>query len=135
MTSEMLKGGGTPEYQVESYVLEELRKVGVQATHWPLKPVIVAEIEYMLRVLETLIEPDYMPPSWVAADGSRPRYIPSSVRLAVWRRDMGRCVECGSQERLEYDHIIPLAKGGSSTERNIQLLCEACNRAKAAAIA
>lgn len=56
--------------------------------------------------------------------------IPASVRREVWRRDQGRCVECGSQERLEFDHIIPYSKGGSSTARNIRLLCEACNREK-----
>ncbi len=58
--------------------------------------------------------------------------IPEHVRIFVWRRDQGRCVKCGSQERLEYDHIIPVSKGGSSTERNIQLLCESCNRSKGA---
>jgi len=60
--------------------------------------------------------------------------IPEAVRHAVWRRDEGRCVECGSNENLEYDHIIPFSKGGSSTERNIQLLCESCNRKKGANI-
>jgi Holliday junction DNA helicase RuvB len=56
--------------------------------------------------------------------------IPSEVRREVWRRDGGKCVKCGSRERLEYDHIIPVAKGGSNTARNIELLCETCNRAK-----
>ncbi|HOV22010.1 MAG TPA: HNH endonuclease signature motif containing protein [bacterium] len=60
---------------------------------------------------------------------SRPP-IPEEVKIAVWRRDNGRCVKCGSQENLEYDHIIPFAKGGSNTARNIQLLCEKCNRQK-----
>ena len=56
--------------------------------------------------------------------------IPESVRHEVWRRDQGRCVQCGSQHKLEFDHIIPLSKGGGSTSRNIQLLCEGCNRKK-----
>jgi 5-methylcytosine-specific restriction endonuclease McrA len=56
--------------------------------------------------------------------------IPSPVRLFVWQRDGGKCVECGRKENLEFDHIIPLAEGGSSTERNVQLLCERCNRKK-----
>jgi hypothetical protein len=56
--------------------------------------------------------------------------IPEKVKMFVWRRDGGRCVECGSRERLEFDHDIPVSKGGSNTERNIRLLCEACNRRK-----
>lgn len=58
------------------------------------------------------------------------RYISKSVRREVWRRDRGRCVECGSRVNLEYDHIIPFSKGGSNTGRNIQLLCQDCNRKK-----
>ena len=56
--------------------------------------------------------------------------VPENVRIAVWRRDEGKCTECGSRENIEYDHIIPVSKGGSSTERNIQILCEKCNREK-----
>jgi hypothetical protein len=56
--------------------------------------------------------------------------ISEKVRIYVWRRDGGKCVLCNSQEKLEYDHIIPVSKGGSNTERNIRLLCERCNREK-----
>jgi len=64
----------------------------------------------------------------------RRKSITSSVKREVWRRDMGRCVECGSKVNLEYDHIIPVSKGGSNTPRNLQLLCEKCNRFKGAKI-
>jgi hypothetical protein len=56
--------------------------------------------------------------------------IPDDVKILVWRRDQGRCVRCGSNKNLEFDHIIPVTMGGSNTARNIQLLCEGCNRAK-----
>jgi 5-methylcytosine-specific restriction endonuclease McrA len=52
------------------------------------------------------------------------------VRVEVWRRDGGKCAKCGSREKLEYDHIVPLSKSGSNTARNVELLCEKCNRSK-----
>ena len=62
------------------------------------------------------------------------RPIPESVRHEVWRRDEGKCTRCGSRVRLEFDHIIPIAFGGGSTARNLQLLCEECNRSKGATL-
>lgn len=67
-------------------------------------------------------------------DASRRERISEVVRNEVWRRDQGRCTQCGSQRNLEFDHIIPFAHGGGSTARNIQLLCESCNRSKGALI-
>jgi hypothetical protein len=60
--------------------------------------------------------------------------IPDDVKLFVWQRDSGHCIQCGAQENLEFDHIIPLAMGGANTARNLQLLCADCNRAKGAAL-
>ncbi len=60
----------------------------------------------------------------------RSRRISQRVKNEVWRRDQGRCVKCESRLNLEYDHIIPFSKGGSNTARNIELLCEKCNRKK-----
>jgi hypothetical protein len=58
------------------------------------------------------------------------RHIPQDVRTAVWRRDGGKCVQCGATDYLEFDHIIPHAKGGANTVENVQLLCRRCNLKK-----
>lgn len=60
--------------------------------------------------------------------------IPQDVQDKVWNRDNGKCVQCGNNENLEFDHIIPFSKGGSNTVRNLQLLCQKCNREKSNSI-
>ena len=59
------------------------------------------------------------------------RLIPSEVKAQVWKRDKGKCVQCGSKEHLHFDHILPYSKGGTSRDvRNIQLLCAKHNLQK-----
>src|SRR3954453_8646086 len=51
------------------------------------------------------------------------RLIPSEIKLAVWKRDEGQCVACGSKDNLHFDHVLPFSKGGSSLlAENVQLL-------------
>jgi hypothetical protein len=60
------------------------------------------------------------------------RVIPPDVKLAVWKRDSGRCVTCGSADNLHFDHVLPFSKGGSSlVAENVQLLCARHNLSKA----
>ena len=56
--------------------------------------------------------------------------IPTALRSEIWRRDGGQCSKCGSRERLQFDHIIPVSKGGNTTAQNLQLLCQSCNLSK-----
>jgi len=70
------------------------------------------------------------PPSGISI-GSPGRIIPTSVKLEVWKRDGGKCVMCGATDELHFDHIIPVAKGGTSLSAdNIQLLCARHNLEK-----
>lgn len=56
--------------------------------------------------------------------------IPSHIKEAVWKRDKQCCVDCGRTDKLEFDHNIPVSKGGSNSINNIRILCQECNRRK-----
>ncbi len=61
------------------------------------------------------------------------RYIPRAIMFRVVRRDNSTCQICGKHlldNEIEFDHIIPLSKGGSTEENNIQVTCFDCNRGK-----
>jgi 5-methylcytosine-specific restriction endonuclease McrA len=56
------------------------------------------------------------------------RYIPKSIKHEALERSKHRCEKCGSRYRLEFDHKIPLSKGGISEASNIRVLCRNCNQ-------
>lgn len=62
--------------------------------------------------------------------GGSDRHIPHDVRQRVWQRYGGKCADCRASEYLEFDHIVPVAKGGGSSEQNVQILCRRCNSNK-----
>ena len=102
--------------------------IGIQKDGVSSKPMIFSNIDGWFyynfiqnsdNIVETLSKSE-----------TQSRKISQTVKDRVWNRDQGKCVECGSNEKLEFDHIIPFSKGGSNTYRNIQLLCETCNRIK-----
>jgi hypothetical protein len=63
----------------------------------------------------------------------RSRYVPASVRRAVWARDEGRCTftgpegRCGETAFIELHHLEPYALGGATTVEGIALRCRAHN--------
>jgi hypothetical protein len=93
-----------------------------------LYAIMIKDDDPVIEFVEEEIEEEIEEPK------KRSRRISQRVKDQVWRRDEGKCVECGSNENLEFDHIIPHSKGGANTYRNIQLLCEQCNRSKSAKI-
>jgi hypothetical protein len=65
------------------------------------------------------------------------RHIPRETMLRVVRRDNYTCQMCGkylSDSEIEFDHVIPLSKGGSTEENNLRLTCVYCNRKKSSKV-
>lgn len=64
--------------------------------------------------------------------------INDSIRFDIFKRDGYQCKICGSSPNddgeitLHVDHIIPVAKGGTSDYENLQTLCSRCNMGKKA---
>jgi hypothetical protein len=61
------------------------------------------------------------------------RSIPRDVMLKVVRRDGQICQTCHTpvpDNEVEFDHLIPFARGGSSTAENLRLVHRKCNREK-----
>lgn len=60
----------------------------------------------------------------------------SKLRQQIKERDHFTCKYCGASIEkepnllLEIDHIVPVSKGGLTTEDNLQTLCWRCNRKK-----
>ena len=118
-------------------ILGEALKGRVSPLYTKLPEIAFMEIRYYLYILHDIVEVEWgEKKDTESQQAEKPdRRISKEVKMAVWQRDRGMCCECGSKEKLEFDHIIPVSKGGSNTERNIQLLCEVCNRRKSSNIA
>lgn len=50
--------------------------------------------------------------------------------LAVVEKYGDSCLACGTDDRIQLDHVIPLSIGGPNSRDNIQPLCARCNNSK-----
>jgi 5-methylcytosine-specific restriction endonuclease McrA len=71
-------------------------------------------------------------PQLPKSDGGR--HVPIAVSRAVWTRDRSQCAyvdergrRCAEKRGLELHHREPYARGGPSTEHNLELRCRAHN--------
>jgi 5-methylcytosine-specific restriction endonuclease McrA len=67
---------------------------------------------------------------WIGKTPDEP--VPPRVRIRVFDRAGGKCQCCTRKiragERWVADHIVALVNGGENSERNLQLLCDWCDR-------
>ena len=74
-------------------------------------------------------------PQHTPRPATAPRTVPAHVRRAVWRRDRGQCTftsetghRCTERTRLEFDHVIEVARGGTASVEGIRLRCRTHNQ-------
>jgi retron-type reverse transcriptase/5-methylcytosine-specific restriction endonuclease McrA len=71
---------------------------------------------------------------WSARLGRHPNVRPRVARLL--KRQKGCCAECGlwfaDGDLMEVDHLIPIRRGGTNAEHNLQLLHRHCHDVKTA---
>jgi HNH endonuclease len=145
--------------RIAEQIKEEYRlalKTGTIDHRTPLEPARAAWFRKQVEEFDRAKHPDTVPdifydaecnvyghvcPVFFAAEAStetsterrRGRYIPFDVKMRVVRRDNYTCQHCGehlSDNEVEFDHKIPISKGGSSEEHNVRLTCFECNRDK-----
>ena len=66
---------------------------------------------------------------------SRRKSFSKDLKSELHASQSGRCMYCGRKpgiDLMDIDHKNPIAKGGSNTKRNLQLLCRSCNTRKGA---
>src|SRR6185369_11984974 len=99
-----------------------------------LEAVLEAGLDLLLAARDRkrgLVEkPRTAPP----APSESPRYVPAAVRREVFIRDQAKCQwpltcggVCGSTRRVQLDHIVPVALGGTSTVPNLRVVCAVHN--------
>lgn len=99
------------------FVAEEMKSCNI--SDWTSQPLIP----------EGIHEKHIDEPMWSHQFKERDK-LTKKLRYKILRRDGFRCVVCGKVERLEIDHVLPVAKGGLTEEKNLRTLCHWCNQLK-----
>ena len=71
---------------------------------------------------------------WRHKPDSIDRGLPADLTVEDWFETLDffdhRCAYCGKEGTLEFDHVVPLSKGGGLTRKNIIPACKSCNSRK-----
>lgn len=101
--------------EILAYLIERSQTVGKQA--------VAGAIKEFRRLRSPGTEP------------TKRKHISKGLRFQIYKRQRGECAECGlaiAILHMEIDHYQPVVSGGSHSVKNFRLLCQKCNREKAA---
>src|SRR4029450_12972435 len=87
--------------------------------------------EFILRRdLQRMLEADALARARIAilgkTEGEEQLPVPDSLHLSVWERFRGRCIDCGSDEHVNFDRIIATSERSVDTPQNFELRCQTC---------
>jgi hypothetical protein len=110
--------------------------LGHQVPSGDVAEVLARALKLFVRHLEQRkFAATHRPRSCRPGSGADGRHIPAEVKRAVWERDGGRCSfvsdagpRCEARTLLEFDHVVPFARGGQATISGIRLRCRAHNQ-------
>lgn len=110
---------------------------------WPRIHIDEKDVDISERAVREIIMPWFVkaacvPFEWIVDDMKEraglanppSRSLPAKLRKAVLESFGGKCVKCGTSDRVHVDHIVPVAKGGTDDRKNLQAMCQPCNNKK-----
>lgn len=121
-------------YDLDSTLDSPMRRVQTQ-TDRAATPT-AAHGDRVPTTCETSLSPFFIVPEIDPVAMRRAREGARQAKKKRWwlqKRDAGLCHYCGqkfSPRQLTMDHIVPLARGGTSTPGNVVPACRNCNRSK-----
>lgn len=106
----------------------------------------IVQLQYAVAVLSLIVAglagalrraPRQLPLVTLLVPAVRVRLKPAA-RFAIFKRDGYRCQLCGQSAhagaRLEVDHKLAVANGGTNDPANLWTLCQVCNNGKSDSI-
>src|SRR5262249_14473704 len=110
--------------------------LGHQVSHGDIAEVYARAVEALVAKMERVrFGACDKPRKGGDTQSSDPRHISAEAKRNVWIRDGGQCTyvsetgrRCEACGDVQYDHIVEVAKGGSSEEDNLRLRCHGHNQ-------
>jgi 5-methylcytosine-specific restriction endonuclease McrA len=79
-----------------------------------------------------ILDPEFTDPKRLRKEREKAQKL-KKTQWWLTQLNRGLCHYCGEKfppSRLTMDHVVPLARGGTSTQGNIVPACQDCNRRK-----
>jgi hypothetical protein len=127
--------GETISITISPELAEKLEKLKSLLSHQNPQGRMDQLLNLLADIALKKLDPEKKKTSLPTLEVKHARYVPASIKQAVWKRDQGVCgytdlktgKKCGSQRFLQLDHREPYSLGGETSISNLRLRCAAHN--------